>query len=177
MTYQTSLDNLAKGITISVSILFTFIIAGQFLLVKNVGQAVSVCTALSLLVVYVTAFAFRPIHYILTQDTLKIHRLFSDVTIPTDQINTIEVLDKNAIGWTIRTFGVGGLFGYYGKFANVKLGQMTWYATRKDKAVLVSTIDNRKIILTPDEPEKFAADFKDMASSSNFSKTNPQSLT
>jgi hypothetical protein len=68
-------------------------------------------------------------------------------------------LDKEKIGWAIRTFGVGGLFGYYGKFANTKLGSMTWYATRKDRAILVRTIDNKKIILTPDEPEKFVADF------------------
>ncbi len=68
------------------------------------------------------------------------------------------MLDKEKIGWAIRTFGVGSLFGYYGKFANTKLGSMTWYATRKDKTVLVRTIDNKKIILTPDEPEKFVAD-------------------
>lgn len=36
---------------------------------------------------------------------------------------------------------------------------MTWYATRKDKTVLVQIINNKKIILTPDELEKFVANF------------------
>ncbi len=57
--------------------------------------------------------------------------------------------------WTIRTFGVGGLFGYYGEFVNWKLGNMTWYATRRDKTVLIETVDDKKLIVTPDEPEAF----------------------
>ena len=36
---------------------------------------------------------------------------------------------------------------------------MTWYATRQDRTVLVETVDGKKIIITPDEAEKFVADF------------------
>ena len=36
---------------------------------------------------------------------------------------------------------------------------MTWYATRQNNTVLVRTIDNKNIVLTPDEPEKFVANF------------------
>ena len=56
-------------------------------------------------------------------------------------------------------FGVGGLFGYYGNFVNSTLGSMTWYATRRDKAVLITTLENKKIIVTPDSPEEFVASF------------------
>jgi hypothetical protein len=111
-----------------------------------------------LLLIYFIAFAFRPIYYNLTADKLTIHRLFTDVKIDRNQIKSVELLDKEKISWSIRTFGVGGLFGYYGKFANTNLGSMTWYATRKDRMVLVRTINNRKIILTPNDPAKFIAD-------------------
>jgi hypothetical protein len=159
MTYKTSLDNLAKGITIGVTILFAFIIIGQYSIIKDAGRTIPIYTTVALLLIYFIAFAFRPINYNLTADKLIIHRLFADVKINRNQIKSVELLDKEKIGWAIRTFGVGGLFGYYGKFANTKLGSMTWYATRKDRAILVRTIDNKKIILTPDEPEKFVADF------------------
>jgi hypothetical protein len=79
------------------------------------------------------------------------------VHIDRNQIKSVELLDKEQLAWVFRTFGVGGLFGYYGKFANTKLGSMTWYATRRNKTVLIETLDNKKIILTPDEPEKFVA--------------------
>ena len=36
---------------------------------------------------------------------------------------------------------------------------MTWYATRRNKAVLVTTISDKKIVLTPDEPEQFVGAF------------------
>lgn len=159
MTYKTSLDNLAKGVTIGVTLFFAFIIVGQYSIIKEVGKAIPMYTTTALVLIYFIAFAFRQINYNLTSDKLIIHRLFADIKIERDQIKSVELLDKNNIGFTIRTFGVGGLFGYFGKFSNSKLGSMTWYATRKDKTVLVQTISNKKIILTPDEPEKFVANF------------------
>jgi hypothetical protein len=35
---------------------------------------------------------------------------------------------------------------------------MTWYATRRDKPVLVKTINNKKIIFTPNDPDKFVGE-------------------
>ena len=160
MTYKTSLDNLAKGITIGVTALFAAIIIGQYSIIKDEEQALPIYTAVALLLIYFISYAFSPINYQLNNDTLIIHRLLSDVKIDRKQIKSVELLGKDEIGWAIRTFGVGGLFGYYGKFANKKLGSMTWYATRKDRTVLVLTVENKKIILTPNEPEKFVADFK-----------------
>ncbi len=159
MTYKTSLDNLAKGVTIGVTILFAIIIIGQYSIIKDAGRAIPIYTTVALLLIYFIAFAFRPINYEVSADKLIIHRLFVDVKIDRSQIKSVELLDKEKIGWAIRTFGVGGLFGYYGKFANTKLGSMTWYATRRDRTVLVRTVDNKKIILTPNDPDKFVADF------------------
>ena len=159
MIYKTSLDKLAKAVTIGVTILFAVIIVGQFSIIKITGRAIPIYTTVALLLIYFIAFAFSPIHYQLSADKLIIHRFFKDVIIDRTQIKTVELLDKEKISWAIRTFGVGGLFGYYGKFANAKLGSMTWYATRKDRTVLVSTMNNKKIILTPDEPERFVANF------------------
>lgn len=159
MTYKTSLDNLAKGITIGVTILFAIIIIGEYSIIKDEGRAIPICTTFVLLLIYFIAFAFRPINYNLTADKLIIHRLFVDVKIDRNQIKSVELIDKENIGWAIRTFGVRGLFGYYGDFANKRLGSMTWYATRRDRTVLVLTVDNKKIILTPNDPNKFVADF------------------
>ncbi len=157
MTYKTSLDNLAKGITIGVTILFVAILIGQFSIIKDTGWAVPIITTVTLFLIYFISFAFSPINYEVSTQHLSIHRLLIDVNIDRNQIKSVELLDKEQLGWVIRTFGVGGLFGYYGKFANTKLGSMTWYATRRNKTVLIVTLDNKKIILTPDEPEKLIA--------------------
>jgi PH (Pleckstrin Homology) domain-containing protein len=157
--YKTSLDNPAKVITIGVTIFFAFIIVGQYSLIKDAGRAVPIYTTTALLLIYFIAFVFRPINYNITNDKIIVHRLFMDVKIDRAQIKSVQLLDKGKIDWSIRTFGVGGLFGYFGKFANTKLGSMTWYATRRNRAVLVRTINDKKIILTPNDPDKFVADF------------------
>jgi hypothetical protein len=159
MIYKTSLDKVAKGITIGVTILFAAIIIGEFSIIKDNGKALPIYTTAALLLIYFIVFAFRPINYTLTNDKLIINRLFPNVSINRTDIKSLELLDEQDIKSSVRTLGVGGLFGYFGKFANMKLGSMTWYATRTDRTVLIRTVDNRKIVLTPDEPERFVGDF------------------
>jgi len=159
MRYKTSLDKWAKVITISVAILYAFIIGLQFFIIREVVIAIPIVITVALLVVYFIAFALRPIEYSLTDKQLIIHRLFKDVKIDREQIRDVALLDKEKISWAIRNFGSGGLFGYFGKFSNKKLGGMTWFATRKDKTILVRTKNLQKIILTPDEPERLVSDY------------------
>ncbi|WP_462219386.1 PH domain-containing protein [Ferruginibacter sp.] len=159
MTYKTSLDNVTKVITLGITILFAAIIIGQYSIIKDAtASATPIYITVGLLIIYFIVFAFRPVKYSLTAGNLIVHRLFSDVKIERSKIKSVELVDKEKLSWSVRIFGVGGFFGYCGKFANAKLGTMTWYATRKDRIVLVKMLNNKKIILTPDEPEKFVAD-------------------
>jgi hypothetical protein len=159
MTYKASLDNLAKGVTIGVTLLFACIIFAQYSIIKDAERTIHIFTRVALLLIYIIPIALRPIDYTLSADQLIIHRLLSDVKIDRNQIKSVEYVEKDKMGWAIRIFGVGGLFGYFGKFASKEMGNMTWYATRRDKTVLVTTISNKKIIVTPDEPEAFVANF------------------
>jgi hypothetical protein len=70
----------------------------------------------------------------------------------TDLKNAVAV-SKEDMRWTARTFGNGGLFGYYGKFWNKKFGTMTWYATKLNNYILIKTHEGKKIVLTPDNPQ------------------------
>lgn len=151
MTFRTSLDGLAKGITIGIIILFSVIISG--LLIPSIGLEPIKSSLLIGLLTGTCLFCvlFRPLNYVLTVDNLVIHRLFNDITIKRGDILTAREISKKDMGMTIRTFGVGGLFGYFGKFFNSKLGRLTMYGTRRNNTVLVET-SNKKIILTPDNP-------------------------
>ena len=160
MTFNTSLDKLAKGITIGVTVLFAgIIIMALYSGVNDDEKTIPGFVIIGLLLIYFSAYAFRPGNYTLATDKLIVHRPLTNVNINRSEIKSVEQIDKEKLEQTIRTFGVGGLFGYFGKFANKKLGSMTWYATRRNKAVLISTVDNKKIVLTPDNPEEFVANF------------------
>lgn len=159
MTYKTSLDNLAKWVTAGTTMLFAAAIILIILFAGNERYAILIFITFAL-VIYFGIFLYRPVSYSLTDYKLIIHRPISDISIHRKDIVRVEQLGKDKLAWSIRTFGVNGLFGYFGKFANTQMGNMTWYATRRNKAVLVSTTDKKKIIVTPDEPEKFVASFK-----------------
>ncbi|MDB5249800.1 MAG: hypothetical protein JWQ40_4194 [Segetibacter sp.] len=155
MTFKASLDRLAKGVTISVSILFAIIIGVEVFIYWSKWQLSEILTSLFLIAVYLATYFYRPINYDLTDENLVIHRPFNNVIIKRKNIKSVKSIDKDQMKWTIRTLGVGGFFGYYGQFVNSQLGNMTWYATRQDKTVLIETNDNKKLVVTPDEPEEF----------------------
>ena len=159
MKYKASLDNLAKVVTIAVTMLFSTIIIGQYCLNTNEGRAIPIYITIALFVLYFGIFSFRPVSYSITSDKIIIHRPFNDVKIDKAHIKRVELIDKKKLRWSLRTFGVGGLFGYFGRFANMQLGRMTWYVTRRDKPVLIVTIDDKKIIVTPDDAIGFVREF------------------
>ena len=155
-TFKTSLDTNAFLITIGVAFLFVMIIAVQFSHWDRSGAG-KYFSVILLSLIYFFAYLFKPVNYKITNEELIIYRHVKSVHIPRKNIVSAESVDREMISWSLRTMGVGGLFGYYGRFMNYRIGNMIWYATRKDRAVLIRTIRDEKIILTPDEPEKFLA--------------------
>jgi Bacterial PH domain len=158
-TFTTSLDKFNKIITIIVIVfLLVLSITIFFLIPKNEKNIIDSIIFLPIILCSVT-YLFRPNNYSVSSDKLLIHRMIKDVEIDRNIIQSIQEIDESQIKNSIRTFGVGGFFGNFGRFWNSKLGNMTWYVTRKNNFVLVETKDQKKIILTPDKPEEFVAVF------------------
>jgi hypothetical protein len=158
MIYKTSLDRTAIAITVAVTILFAVIIGGQNIIITDHGHGGVFYTTTACVLIYFLAFAFRPVSYVVTEEEVVICRPVLNVHIKRSDILNVEVVEKGKTRDSIRLFGVGGLFGYYGSFATFSLGRMTWYAARRDKTVLIRTRDKKKIILSPNEPGRFAAE-------------------
>ncbi|MBM3413173.1 MAG: hypothetical protein FJY19_07325 [Bacteroidetes bacterium] len=158
MKFETSLDKLTKVITVISTILFAVVIVG-FLSNNTLSNEPSVLIAISILpITYIGVLLFRPISYSLSAHKLTVIRPLKNIEFKLKEIEKVELLDNAMLKGTIRTFGVGGLFGYWGKFYNRKIGTMTWYATRWSNAVLITTKSNSKIVLTPDQPDIFIAE-------------------
>jgi hypothetical protein len=67
-------------------------------------------------------------------------------------VDSASVLPPRYLFGALRTFGNGGLFGYYGWF--YKKGAFRLYATRRDRLVEV-VIDGKRVVVSPDEPARF----------------------
>lgn len=159
MQYKASLDKLAKGISIGATILFAIVGAYQWVLQKEQSVWVTITMSAFLLLTYGFVYALRPLGYSIQSEHLVIHRPFANIFIPRHQIESVYKIDAADLKGVIRTFGSGGFFGYFGKFANGRLGSMTWWATRRNNMVMVKTL-NRKLVLTPDDVEGFIESLK-----------------
>jgi len=160
MTYKASFDNSTKIITIGVTILFAFIFLLPIIIIKDGSDNQNaIYTRVAMLLFYFITYGFSTKSYQLTPEEVIIRRLLGNVKIKRSEILSVEIIEKDQMGWLIRTFGVGGLFGYWGRFSSSTLGSMTWYATRKNRIILIKTINNKRIVITPDEMEQFVADF------------------
>jgi hypothetical protein len=81
--------------------------------------------------------------------------LAGDAVIDLKEIELVRTVSKGEMGLPIRTFGNGGLFGFFGYYFSDRLGKMKWYATRTDNYVLVQLKNGKKLIITPDHPAAF----------------------
>jgi hypothetical protein len=107
---------------------------------------------LLLLTLLVAFYLLKPLYITADADALTIHRIVGPVSFPYTIICSISMLSDKDMSGSVRTFGNGGLFGYTGKYYNSRLGKMTWYCTQRKNYVLLILSDNKKIVLTPDNP-------------------------
>lgn len=156
MEFRASMDTVTKIITSVVSLVFAGIVLTT-ILVEGDGENdlwPAVLVAVLFLTIYGLVYMYRPIGYEITDAGLLIRRPFDVVKVPKSRIVRVFPVEKRRIRWAIRTFGVGGMFGYFGTFYTPSLGSMTWYLTRLDNAVMVETRSG-KIMVSPDERDRF----------------------
>jgi len=160
ITFTTSLDKCNKITTVLVSVILLLVLIPIFFITPDQGQYIFMSLTILPIISFVVVYLLRPNNYSVSSDKLLIHRTLKDVEIYRNNILSVQEIDVSKVKNSIRTFGVGGFFGSFGKFWNGSLGNMTWYVTRKNNFVLVETKDQKKIILTPDRPKEFVASFQ-----------------
>lgn len=120
---------------------------------SSIMRMVLLAGALIPLATFVLGALLAPRRYALGNGRLTIERRLGSIEIPFASIRSAERLEGVRLTDSWRVLGSGGLFGYYGRFRNKKLGDFRMYATRGQGYVLVRA-DN-PYVLTPDSPERF----------------------
>jgi len=157
MEYKSTLDWNSKTVTIIIGILFSGQVTFFITLLDKVQGSIVGLTGVLLfgiimpIAIYVTCYLYRPIKYLIADNKLIVKRLVKDVTFDINEIKDAYIVKNDFMRWTRKTFGNGGLFGFYGEFKNDSFGDMVWYATQKKNYVMLETTLKEKIILTPDD--------------------------
>ncbi len=109
------------------------------------------CTAI-LLIPYLYSVKYYEINL---GESLIIQKIIGKMELPIQHINSIDVVRPSKLFLSIRLFGSGGLYGYFGIYHNHTFGRMRWYATQRKNCVVVQMDNNRKYLVTPDNMSTF----------------------
>jgi hypothetical protein len=154
--YKASMDTLAKFLTVGVVILFIYIGRGSVKTLWHVNEIDKTTVLLHsgillfLIASIVGTYLYSPKGYAVRNGSIIIKRPIGEVTLNMSDIAEVRKIENGEMNGTIRTFGVGGLFGYYGKFRNSTFGNMTYYVSQRKNMILLKTVAGKKIILSPD---------------------------
>jgi hypothetical protein len=148
---STKLDKLSFFITI---ILTGFLlIATSYLLYQLLNkQAIFNNELWVVLLVDLTFFitwGLHPSGYIIRSNAIEIIRPFKSIKIRKEEIESISDIDTNQIGLGLRTFGSGGLFGYFGWYSSKKIGRHLRYTTNSNHLALIKLKSGLKILISP----------------------------
>jgi hypothetical protein len=119
------------------------------------GPGVGAARWASLLLPFVTAvcWALAPNGLEIAGGELRIlRRAWRSAAYPLTSVEEVALLPPGALRGAVRTFGNGGLFGYYGWF--YRKGAFRLFATRSDPLVEIVAAGKR-VVVSPDEPARF----------------------
>ena len=101
---------------------------------------------LILLVSLVGVAGYMPLRLRADGERMAVGRLFGALKIPLSEVEEARMIPKSYLDGTIRTFGSGGMCGYFGRFRNKRLGSFTMYATNLSHLVWVRTRQGRRYV-------------------------------
>lgn len=144
-------DKLLKTVTFSVILITLIVIAYSFHIPSFAGAAIRV----PLCLILGAAFLFAPKYYIIGEGKISIKRYLGKTSINISDVADIRAIDGSQLKYAIRTFGVGGFFGYYGLYWSKSLGSFKAYITDRNNCVLLQTRQGKRFVLSPDNRLEF----------------------
>lgn len=147
-----TLDKTAKIITVIMLLVLVGLLYPVLKEGKTGGSIASAIIDSLLFFITVFCYYFSTSGYRITNDKLIIERPVGKKIISLKNLQDIYSYQKIEKGFTIRTFGNGGLFGYFGYFNNDEIGRFKLYST-KGSAFVILDFGKEKIGISPDDPE------------------------
>lgn len=160
--FTCSIDIVSKVITtLIITFTVTLLIIPWVKFEENTAGAALTCsiTGVALVMLMVITYGYSPRKYVIDGKNIKIKRIFGDKLIPASEIKLVRLPVNNEINWPIRTFGNGGLFGYTGRYYTGKIGNMQWYCSRRSNYVIILREGRPPVIISPDLPNEFIAEY------------------
>ena len=161
MEYKATLDKTSKIVTGIITILFLGNFAYTLTLFFEAKGDLTLFGAnifmiICFLLIYALRYLYRPIKYRINNESIAIQRTLNDLIINIKDIRGTFATNKEQLP----NFIGGGFWGYHGRSKTKSMGNMLFYATKRDNYVIIETNDNKKIVLTPDNNAAMVKEIK-----------------
>lgn len=141
----------------NIIILVSLLLLGFGIFFKDSGgETAFVSLAILFPLIFIT-WGLHPQFYEVTGESVRIKRPFKSIYIPLHEVILVKTLEKDETGTLLRSFGVGGLFGYFGVYTSTKLGGLELWCTNTTDLVLIQH-GKKKMIISPEAPGSFMAE-------------------
>ncbi|HET6401054.1 MAG TPA: PH domain-containing protein [Candidatus Kapabacteria bacterium] len=148
LTFKSSFDTVSKMITGIGFLLLIYI--GYDLYSDPHSSTAGLVYIAVVLITNFAAFFLNSGTFVVKSDCLVIDRAVGGIKIPFDDILSTRVLNDGD-SYLIRTFGIGGYGGWYGKFWSRTTGVVTMYGRNQQHRILLKTKTHGSLIITPDD--------------------------
>ena len=147
MKQKIKFDKTTKIVTAIVLLIPFAILITPIVLLKQ-ASIIPLLTSLFLIITFLITWLLHPTSYEITTEHLLIHRPFSPIRIAYSSIIKIENTES---GYSVRLFGSGGFFGYFGLFSSKKLGSHVRYTGNNENLVFIKTSKKKYLLSIHDE--------------------------
>lgn len=142
------MDERTKMITIIV-LLFLLLFPIVSFFFEPPKPAISISSFVLMYGAIFIAYGFIPKRIAISTDQILVKNLYGSVLINVNEIESLSKIEKS--GFNLRTFGVGGLFGYFGYFN----GKEVWYVTNTHKKVKIVLESGKVYMISPENTDDF----------------------
>lgn len=122
-------------------------------------QAMLGCVILLVFLTLCVIFFYAPKEISLTEDRLILTKGASRLTLRYADIQDVRMYDPRSTG-NIRVFGIGGIFGYVGRYYNRDIGYYTSYVGDYSQAFLLETRTRKKYLLSCDRAARMVEEIR-----------------
>jgi hypothetical protein len=159
-SFDVQFSKTTKVIT-AVSLLILIAATGFFLYeIQNdspISTSIKMIIFIAPLSIIIT-YLYMPQQYEIQEHNFLIHRKIGNLQIPIKDITNIEKIETyTQLGFVIRLFGSGGLFGWLGIFYSGKYGIFKMYAGAASPLVMITYGNGKKIGISPEDLDGFMA--------------------
>ena len=148
---STKLDKLSFIITLVLTV-FLLIVTSS-LLFQLLNEQVNLNNTLWVILLvdltFFIAWGLHPSGYSVTTNAIEIIRPFKSIKIRKEEIESVSEIAADQIGFGIRRFGSGGLFGYFGWYSSNKIGKYLNYTTHSKLLAIIKLKSGLKILVSP----------------------------